>query len=119
MALTTNHSLNETVAHGYSSSLGATPIVAYTRAPYRGIITEVGVIQNGAVTGTSTVTTAVNGAAISGGALAVTAGSAGTLFNAQPTAVTPVNEGDVISFTPAGATGSVTGYCYAVVRKQA
>jgi hypothetical protein len=119
MALPNNHPLSELVVHGYSSSLGATPITAYMRAPTRGKIIEVGVIQNGTVTGTATVTTAVNGAAIAGGALTVTAGGAGALFSANPTAANDVNEGDVISFAPSGATGTVTGYCYAVIRKSA
>jgi len=117
MALTVNHpTLQEQTVFAYSSSLGGTPIVAYARVPFRGKVVKIGVVQNGAVTGTSTVTTAINGTAITGGALSVTGGSAGTLFSAVPTAANKVAEDDVISFTPAGATGTVTGACFAVIR---
>ena len=119
MALTKNHPLTEHVLYAYSSSLGTSPIVAYARAPFRGKITKVGVIQNGAVTGTSTVTTAINGTSITGGAVSVTAGSAGSLFTASPTAANTVAEDDVVSFTPAGATGTVTGQCFAVIVRTA
>ena len=51
----------------------------------RGKVLKVGVVQSGAVTGTGTVATAVNGNAIAGGSLSVTGGAAGTLFTAVPT----------------------------------
>ncbi len=117
MALTVPHPLNETVVHAYSSSIGGTPIVAYARAPYRGKILKVGLIQNGAVTGTSTTTTAINGTTVTGGGPVANGGSAGTLFTASPTAANNVVEDDVISFTPAGATGTVTGAYFAVIRR--
>ena len=117
MALTALHSLLEEVHQAYNSSLGASPAVSYIRAPFRGKILKVGVIQSGAVTGTSTVTTAINGTSITGGSLSVTAGSAGTMFTATPTAANNVVEDDVVSFTPAGATGTVTGTVFAVFRK--
>ena len=44
-------------------------------------------------------------------------GSAGSHFSATPAALNDVNEDDVISFTPAGATGAATGHCYAVIRR--
>lgn len=119
MSLPNNHPLNEVTLHAYSSSLGGTPIVAYVRAPFRCKVLKVGVVQNGAVTGTSTVATAIGGTAITGGSISVTGGSAGSLFSATPTAANRANEDDVISFTPSGATGTVTGACFAVVRKEA
>lgn len=119
MALPVNHPLNEVQLDTYSSSIGATPTVGYVRSPYRGKILKVGCIQSGAVTGTSTIATAINGTAITGGSIAVTAGSAGTLFSATPTAAQRVNEDDVISFTPSGATGTVTGNMFVVIRKEA
>lgn len=117
MALTVNHPVNEVAIHAFSTSLGTTPVVAYVRAPFRGKILKVGVVQNGAVTGTSTCTTAINGTAVTGGAITVTAGSAGSLFTASPTAANNVVEDDVISFTPAGATGTVQGHFFAVIRR--
>jgi hypothetical protein len=85
--------------------------------PFRGKVLKVGVVQSAAVTGTGTVATAVNGNGIGGGSLSVTGGAAGTLFTAVPTAGNDVNEDDVISFTPSGATGSATGACFAVIRR--
>jgi hypothetical protein len=85
--------------------------------PTRACRFAVGVVQSVAVTGTGTVATAVNGNAISGGSLSVTGGAAGTLFTAVPTAANDVNEDDVISFTPSGATGSATGAFFAVIRR--
>ena len=40
-----------------------------------------------------------------------------TLFTAVPTAANDVNEDDIISFTPSGATGSATGAFFAVIRR--
>lgn len=40
-----------------------------------------------------------------------------SLFTAVPTAANDVNEDDVISFTPSGATGSATGAFFAVIRR--
>ncbi len=117
MAVMNNHSLREETITAFTSSLGSTPLVAYIRAPYRYRIIKVGVIQNGAVTGTSTVTVAINGTSVTGGALSVTGGTAGTLFSAVPTAANTGVEDDVISFTPAGATGTVTGHCFVVLRR--
>lgn len=117
MALTELHPLSEVQVPAFSTSIGATPIVANARAPFRGKILKVGVIQNGAVTGTAAVAVAVNGTAVTGGALSVTAGSAGTLFSATPTGANDVNEDDVISFTPSGATGTVQGHFFAVIRR--
>ena len=119
MALTVNHPLTDITVSAYSSSIGATPIVAYVRAPFRGRIVSVSLIQNGAVTGTSTTAVAINGTAVTGGSIVATAGSAGSLFSASPTAANLVQEGDVISFTPSGATGTVTGQYDALIRRSA
>ena len=117
MVLPEPHPLSEVQVTAFTSSLGTTPVATYVRAPFRGKVLKLGVVQSGAVTGTSTVTTAINGTAITGGAVSVTAGSAGSHFSAAPAALNDVNEDDVISFTPAGATGTVTGHCYAVIRR--
>jgi hypothetical protein len=120
MALPVNHALREYQVFAYSSSIGASPIVAYVRVPRKGRIVSVGVVQNGAVTGTTAVALAINGgSAISSGALAVTAGAAGTAFRADlnSTDTADVSEDDVISFTPSSGTGaSITGAFWAVIR---
>ena len=100
MALPELHPVNEAVVFAHSGQIGATPAAAYARVPFRGEVLKVGVVQSGAVTGTGTVATA-----------------AGTLFTAVPTAANDVNEDDIISFTPSGATGSATGAFFAVIRR--
>jgi hypothetical protein len=117
MPYTDLHPFSEMQMMAFTSSLGTTPVATYVRAPFRGKVLKVGVVQSAAVTGTSTVATAINGTAITGGSVTVTAGSAGSHFSAAPTAAADVNEDDVISFTPSGATGTVTGHCYAVIRR--
>ena len=117
MALPELHPVSEAVVFAYSSQIGATPAAAYARAPFRGKVLKTGVVQSAAVTGTAAVATAINGNSIAGGSLAVTGGAAGTLFTAVPTAANDVDEDDVISFTPSGATGSATGAFFAVIRR--
>lgn len=117
MALPELHPISEAQVMAFTSQIGATPVATHVRAPFRGKVLKVGVVQSAAVTGTSTITTAINGTGITGGAIAATAGAAGSHFSAVPTGANDVNEDDVISFTPAGATGSATGHCYAVIRR--
>jgi hypothetical protein len=117
MALPELHPLNEAQVMAFTAQIGGTPAPAFVRAPFRGKVLKVGVVQSAAVTGTSTITTAINGTAITGGALAATGGGVGSHFSAVPSGANDVNEDDVISFTPAGATGSATGHCYAVIRR--
>jgi hypothetical protein len=118
MPVTDLHPLSEHVVFAHSSALNGSPgAAAFARVPFRGKVLKIGVVQSAAVTGTATVTTAINGAAITGGAVSVTGGSAGSHFFATPSGANDVNEDDVISFTPTGATGSATGHCYAVIRR--
>ena len=117
MALPELHPVNEAAVFAHSGQIGASPAAAYARVPFRGKVLKVGVVQSGAVTGTGTVATAVNGNAIAGGSLSVTGGAAGTLFTAVPSAANDVNEDDIISFTPSGATGYATGAFFAVIRR--
>lgn len=118
MALTVNHPVSEIMITSYTPGIGSTPSVANFRAPFRGKILKVGLNQSAAVTGTTTVTTAIAGTSITGGAITVTAGGAGTHFTATPTALNLVNEDDLVTFTPAGGTGAgVTANCYAVFRR--
>jgi len=115
MTLKVNHPISEDEYSVYISSLGATPAAAYLHVGEGGILTEIGVVQSAAVTGTSTVT--VTNAGVTVGTITVTAGSAGSVFSTVPSASTYVNEDDVLVFTPAGATGaSIYGHCFAKVR---
>jgi hypothetical protein len=121
MALPELHPVSEVTIQAFSRSIGATPEAAYVRAPFRGRVLKLGCVTQGAIsTADATIATAINGAAITGGAITVTASgaAAGQLFSATPTAARDVNEDDVISFTPSGASGAnVGGQMFAVIRR--
>jgi hypothetical protein len=121
MALPANHPLREAAVHAFSRSIGASPEAAYVRVPFRGRVLKVGCVTQGAITtADAAIATAINGTAISGGAITVTVAgaAAGQLFSALPTAARDVNEDDVISFTPSGASGANIGaQMFAVIRR--
>lgn len=119
MALPTNHAFYEVCLTAYSTQIGspASGGVCYVRAPFKGRILKIILNQSGAVTGSGTLTAAINGTAVTGGVISYTGGSAGTAFTATPTAAYNVLEDDVVSLTPAGATGSQTGWAQVVFRK--
>src|SRR5262249_45819834 len=98
--------------------IGATPAAGYTAVPKKGRIVGIKGVQSAAVTGTAAIAVAINGAAIPSLALAMTGGGAGSAFAATPnsTDAADVNEDDVISVTPSGATGSATGAFTLVIR---
>ncbi len=121
MALPELHPVSEVAVQAFSRSIGASPEAAYVRAPFRGRIMKVGCVTQGVITtADATIATAVNGNAIAGGAITVTiaGAAAGQLFSAAPTAAREVNEDDVISFTPSGASGATVGaQMFAVIRR--
>jgi hypothetical protein len=118
MSLPVPHPLKEYHLNAWSPSIGATPKVAYARVPKKGRLVAATCVQDAAVTGTAAIAVAINGTAISSLALSVTGGAAGTLFRADASSTDPadVNEDDVISLTPSGATGSVAGAFSLVIR---
>lgn len=119
MSLPVPHALKEYHLNAYSSSIGATPAVAYAAVPKKGRIVGVKAVQSAAVTGTSAVAVAINGGtAISSAALSITGGSAGTEFSStvNSTDTADVSEDDVISFTPSGATGTSVGFFTVIIR---
>jgi len=98
----------------FSSQIGATPLVAFAIVPKMSRIVAIKCAQSAAVTGTSAIAVQINGGtAISSLALSVTGGSAGTEFTSTVSTAdisnAALNEDDVISLTPSGATGSATG----------
>jgi hypothetical protein len=114
MAIPTRRPLGQYFLETYSGQLGASPAVAYAVVPKMSRIVAIKCTQSAAVTGTSAVAVAVNGGtALSSLALSVTGGGAGTEFastvNTTDLPNSGVNEDDVISLTPSGATGSATG----------
>jgi hypothetical protein len=110
-----------------SSSIGATPVAASVVVPKSGHIARTGcTVVSGTTTGSGTITVKITpaggtiGADI--GSLTVPIGSSGKSttqeFGPMPTPAL-VEVGDLITFTPAGATGaSVVGSMFAVIRKR-
>ncbi len=121
MPLPNNHpTLKETQVACYSPSIGASPAVAYARAPFRGRIVKFGGVTGGAIaTSDCTVTVGINGGSIGTFTVTAAGAAAGQLFSGAPSsfAAQAVNEDDVISFTPSGASGaSVPGNFFAVLQ---
>lgn len=121
MPLPNNHpTLKEAQIDGYSASIGASPAAAFARAPFRGRIVKFGGVTGGAIAASDcSVSVAVNGASIGSFTITAAVAAAGQLFSGAPSsfAAQAVNEDDVISFTPSGASGtSVAGNFFAVLQ---
>lgn len=122
MALPDLHTINTVDLTAYSPSCAASPVVAYMRSPFRGVIKKFTGILGGAITvADATITVAVNGTTIGTFALTQSGSAAGLLFSGRPTTLllSQVNEDDVISFTPSGATGTnIPAHFSAAIRFQ-
>lgn len=118
MALPTNYPLGESRLNCHSSSIGGTPIIAYQAAPTRAKIIKFGAIANGVITTADCTVTVKNGATTIGTiTIPVASAAAGQLATSTPTTtvLAQVSEDDIISFTPAGASGaSIAGTFFAV-----
>jgi hypothetical protein len=119
MTLPVNHRFDEQVVDTTALSV-ANGVAGVMRAPFRGIITEIGTMIGSVVsTADATATFSIAGTAITGGAIVITqSGSAiGDLDNAVPSGANQVNEGDLIkvAFTGSGTAGGHV-YAYAVVK---
>lgn len=111
MALPGNHVLFTLHLTGYTPSCGGTPVAAYIRAPFRASIRKFTGILGGAITtadGTVTVTNATQSTTIGTFTVTQSGSAAGQLFSGAPltTAVSQVNEDDILVFTPSGASGA-------------
>jgi hypothetical protein len=111
-----------------TTSIATSAVAATAIAPVAGYVQRVMAAAGGTTSGTITVTVAINnGADIAGGALTIAAGSnarAGTivelpLAGAGSTSGVFVNEGDCITFTPSGGTGSGIPGAFALVIRPA
>ena len=121
MPLPNNHpTLKEAQVGCHSISIGASPAAAFARSAFRGRIVKFGGITGGTITTSDcTVTVAVNGSSIGTFTITAAGAAAGQLFFGAPStfANQAVNEDDVISFTPSGASGaSVPGSFFAVLQ---
>lgn len=121
MALPENKPLYEETFHCSTPSVGASPLPAHIYAPWRFKVVKVGSMLGGAITSAdAVVTTAIDGTAITGGAITIANASsaAGDLDTATPTGANTGVEGAVISFTPASASGdNIPATFFATLRK--
>jgi hypothetical protein len=123
MTLPSIRPVNEWVVSCKTASVGTTPAVAWCVAPVKGRIVRTYAVLEGTITGTAAIAVGINGGAdIGTGALSIAAGGAGTGAGDAPgnaNSSAAVNEGDFISFTPAGATGAnIPANFHAVIREQ-
>ena len=92
-----------------TASVGTTPVAAFCVATHRGVIVRTYAVLEGIITtAPAAIVVAINGGA-NIGALSIPIGVAGQAASDAPSAAgvpRDVNEGDVISFTPSGATGA-------------
>ncbi len=122
MALPSHHTLNTVDLTAYTPSCGASPVAAYVRVPFRSTVRKFSGILGGAITAADcTVTVAVNGTTIGTFRAAQAGSAAGLLFSGSPTtfALSQVNEDDVISLTPSGASGAAIPMHFSVVVREA
>jgi hypothetical protein len=123
MALPNVRPVNEWTVTAKTASVGTTPAAAWCVAPVKGKIVRTYAVLEGTITGTAAIAVAINGGPdIGSGALSIAAGAAGTGASDAPANSAnsaAVNEGDFISFTPAGATGAnIPATFHAVIREQ-
>src|SRR5262245_27658957 len=104
------HQISEKTSYCFSPSVGASPVAAVTVAPFRGFIINLfGVTAGTVTTADATVSTAINGTAITGGNFTITStgSTVGSYFEVGTgTIKVPVNENDRITFTPSGGSGA-------------
>lgn len=113
MALTVNHpTLKESRTHATTTSIGGTPLACYAAMPYRGRISQITACDQGAITTADcTMTVAVNGTTNTALAFTIplTGAAAGRVTSMTPTSAVYVSEGDYVTLTPSGASGSTIG----------
>jgi hypothetical protein len=104
-----------------TTSIATTPVVACMIAHRAGVIERVMAGAGGTTTGTIAVSVTINGGSdITGGNLTIAAGTgarAASIYELGVLDGVPVNEGDMITFTPSGGTGTnIPGAFAAVIR---
>lgn len=123
VAIPGNHPLlKEQCFDASTNSIASTPLACVIRAPFRGKVVLCSGVSHGAFTTDCSVAVAIiaaaaagaapgAGTAITGSPMVLTAANsaAGTSITMVPTGANLVNEGDLISFTPSGSTGTTIG----------
>lgn len=109
MALPVDRPYHEMIVPAKTASVGTTPVAAFATIPCKGLLVRTFAVLEGAITtAPAAIAVAINGTTVTG-ALSLAVGVAGSSASDTPTATEAartVNEGDVISFTPSGATGA-------------
>jgi len=117
MAYPSVHKLNVIHLNAHSPSIGASPVAAYVRVPFRCSIEKLAVVAAGIITTADcSIAVALNGSAISGSPFTLPVSGAAAM---TPTAKTYANEDDTISFTSSGASGANIPATFTAVLKQA
>jgi hypothetical protein len=121
MALPVNQPVNEVAVFAKTASVGSTPLIAQTVAPVKGRIVRTYAVLEGTITiAPAAIAVAINGGS-NIGSLSIPVGIAGSGASDVPSAAgvsKDVQEGDFISFTPSGATGSnIPAQFVAVIRQ--
>ena len=122
MAYPSVHKLHVVHLSAHSPSIGASPVAAYLRVPFRCSIEKLAVVAAGTITTADcSIAVALNGTAIAGSpfTLPVSGAAAGEVAALVPTAKTYANEDASISFAPSGASGSNIPATFTAVLKQA
>jgi len=122
MAYPSTHKLTVVHLSAHSPSIGASPVAAYLRVPFRCSIEKLAVVAAGIITTADcSIAVALNGSVIGGSpfTLPVSGAAAGEIASMTPTAKTYANEDDTISFTPSGASGANIPATFTAVLKQA
>lgn len=124
MALNVNRALNEAHLSESTTSIATSPVVACAIATNNGYVQRCLAAAGGTTTGTINVTVTINGGSdITNGNLNIAAGSNarnGSVYElplngAGSTSGVWVSEGDLITFTPSGGTGSSISGAFAIV----
>jgi hypothetical protein len=119
MAVPINRPNSDVMMVESTTSIATSPVPASMIAPCKGWVERVMAGAAGATTGTITVAVSINGGAdITNGHLTIPAGSGGpgnVLELSYSSTLPYVNEGDVITFTPSGGTGTNIGGAFALV----
>lgn len=119
MALPVNEPVNETSVYATTTSCATTPVAAISILPVKGRIARTFAVAYGTTTGTIAVAIATTSSASGITSNLTIAAGAGSIGSEDfPTGATTVMEGDVITFTPSGGTGSSIGATFcAVIRR--
>lgn len=124
MTLPVNRPFKDIQLSESCTSIATTPVAAFFIAPTTGYIQRVLASAGGTTTGTIAVSVVVNaGSDITGGGLTIAAGTGARNNPAYTFPLTGANavhviEGDFITFTPSGGTGSSIPGAFAVVIRE-